>query len=300
MRSVVGSVVWRRALLGAVVCIAGLAPCSCSRSAPDAPVPEAAGHAVRVVACIDPIAYLADRIGGPFVDTSVLVAPGQDPHTYEPTPGQMARLAESRIYFAIGLPFEDRLLPRIRELSPDLSVVDAGRGVPRRAGDPHIWMSPRLAKTISRNIGDALVAADPPHAPAYRERLAVLLSDLDTLDAEVAATLGPLNGQSIYVYHDAFGYFADAYGLKQVAIETGGREPGPRHVADLIERARADGVHVIFVQPQFSTMNAEAIAREISGAVVPFDPLASDYIASMRKAALTVRDALGAGPREPR
>lgn len=301
MRSVLGLATRRYALLGAIVCIAGLAPCSCTRSAPDAPGHGAVGRPVRVFVCIEPIAYLAERIGGPLVDTSVLVGPGQDPHTYEPTPGQMARLAESRLYFAIGLPFEDRLLPRIRELSPNLAVIDAGRSVPRRTGDPHIWMSPRLAKTIARNLCDALVTADASNSRTYHDGLDALLSDLDTLDTEIASALRPLRGRSICVFHDAFGYFADAYGLKQVAIETGGREPGPRHVAELVERARRDGVRVIFVQPQFSTMSAAAIAREIGGAVVPFDPLARDYIANMRKAALTVRDALdAAGPRAPR
>ncbi len=82
--------------------------------------------------CIDPVAYLAERIGGPLVDTSVLVGSGQDPHTYEPTPGQMSRLADARLYFSIGLPFEDSLLPRIRELSRNLTIVD-GR-LPRCRG----------------------------------------------------------------------------------------------------------------------------------------------------------------------
>lgn len=259
------------------------------------PGPVAERIGIRVFVSIDPIAYLAERIGGPLVDTSVLVGSGQDPHTYEPTPGQMSRLAEARLYCSIGLPFEDRLLPRIRGLSRNLTIVDAARGVPRRAGDPHIWMSPRLAKKIALNVCDALVAADPANAGAYRAGLDGLLADLDALDAETAAALAPLRGRTIYVFHDAFGYFADAYGLRQVAIETGGKEPGPRHVAELIDRARADGVRVIFVQPQFSTMSAEAIAREIGGAVVPFDPLARDYIAGMRTAVKAVRSALSTG-----
>jgi len=287
--------------LGTAACVFLAAAAPYARPPAGQPAPAAARDGLRVAVCIDPLAYLVERIGGQLVDTSVLVAPGQDPHTYEPTPGQMARLAESRLYFAIGLPFENRLLPRIRELSSDLTVVDAGRGVARRGGDPHIWMSPRLARTIAGNVCDALVAADPRNTAAYRAGLDSLLADLDALDAEIAAALKPLRGRSIYVFHDAFGYFADAYGMRQVAIETGGREPGPRHVAELIESAKADGVRVIFVQPQFSTMSAEAIAREIGGAVVRFDPLARDYIVNLRQAAMTVRDALeAAAPRAPR
>jgi zinc transport system substrate-binding protein len=286
----------------------------------------AASERLTVVTGIDPVAFVADRVGGPLVETRVLVGAGQDPHTYEPTPAQMTALAEGGLYLRIGLPFEDALLERVVGVSPRLTVVDAARGVPRRAPDevdhgrervdgdagdgrdgpvagagahdhnertdPHVWMSPRLMKTIAVNVSDAFAAADPVHASDFRRRLATLLSDLDALDAEVAAALAPLRGRSLYVFHDAFGYFADAYGLRQVAIETGGREPGPRRVATIIEDARRDGVRAIFVQPQFSTVSAQAIASEIGGAVVPFDPLARDYIGSMRKAAGAVKAAL--------
>jgi len=278
----------RRTLLAAVALSAALA----SRT-------DAASARLTAVTGVDPMAFVAERIGGPFVETRVLVGAGQDPHTYEPTPAQMAALAEGGLYLRIGLPFEDTLLERIVGVSPRLTVVDAARGVPRRAPaengqgtDPHIWMSPRLMKVIAANVCDAFATADPVHASDFRRRREALLSDLDALDAEVAAALAPLRGRRLYVFHDAFGYFADAYGLEQVAIETGGREPGPRQVATIIENARRDGVRAIFVQPQFSTVSAQAIASEIGGAVVPFDPLARDYIGNMRGAAAAVKAAL--------
>ncbi|HPE46646.1 MAG TPA: zinc ABC transporter substrate-binding protein, partial [Deltaproteobacteria bacterium] len=94
----------------------------------------------------------------------------------------------------------------------------------------------------------------------------------------------------IYVFHPAFGYLADAYGFSQVSVEAGGKEPSARQLAHLVSRARAEGVRVVFVQPQFSRKNAQAVARAIRGAVVPIDPLPEDYIGEMKKMARTIRD----------
>ena len=93
--------------------------------------------------------------------------------------------------------------------------------------------------------------------------------------------LAPCKGKTFYVYHPAFGYFADAYGLKQVSVEIEGKEPTAKQLADLITRAKADGVHVIFVQQQFPRKSAEAIAQEIDGVVIPIDPLSENYVANL-------------------
>lgn len=268
---------------------------------------------------IPPQQYVVDRIGGPHVMTEVLVAPGQSPHSFDATPRQMVALAESPIYFAIGLPFERELLGRIEELNPDLAIVDMGRGVPRRAlnehgddedghgpahesgrhadvavgtADPHIWLAPRLLQIQARNVCDALVELDPAHADDYRANLERFLTDLNDLDAEIAEALAPVGGKSVYVFHPAFGYLTDAYGLRQVAVETGGSEPSAKELAGLIERAREDGIRVIFVQPQFSAKSAEAVAREIGGTVVPIDPLAYEYLTNLRTMASRIRKAL--------
>jgi zinc transport system substrate-binding protein len=284
----------------------------------------------RVFVGIPPQQYLVDRIAGTYVTTEVLVAPGQSPHSFDATPRQMVALAESRAYFAIGLQFERELITKIMELNPDLTIVDMGRGVPRRpiegdeedpasgdtgsepdgsehggsanghehgraAGglaDPHIWLAPRLLAIEAENAAEALMALDPTHAADYRANLDALLADLNDLDRELAGALAPVREKTVYVFHPAFGYFTDAYGLKQVAVETGGSEPGARDLARLVEEARRDGVRVIFVQPEFATKSAEAVAREIGGAVVPIDPLAYDVIANLRTIARRIRAAL--------
>jgi zinc transport system substrate-binding protein len=118
--------------------------------------------------------------------------------------------------------------------------------------------------------------------------------DLDRLDARLRESLAPLKGRDFFVYHPAFGYFADAYGLRQIPVEIEGKEPTARQLARLIDRARAEGVRVIFVQPQFSAKSAQAIATAIGGSVIPLDDLAKDYLANLAAMAEKVRGALAA------
>ncbi|NOY81517.1 MAG: zinc ABC transporter solute-binding protein [Kiritimatiellaeota bacterium] len=166
--------------------------------------------------------------------------------------------------------------------------AEDARGYP----DPHTWMSPRNVKIMARNIAHALEAEDPAGAELYRANLQQFLADLDAVDREIAAALAPVKGREVLVFHPAFGYFTEAYGLKQVAVELGGRAPTARRLAELIARARRDRVRVIFVQPQFSTRTAQAVAKAIHGAVVPMDPLARDYLDNLRSMARKVRKAL--------
>jgi zinc transport system substrate-binding protein len=249
---------------------------------------------VRVFVSIPPQAYLVEQLGGSRVHVDVLVSPGQSPHTFEPTPGQMAALAEAQLYCRVGLPFEDRLLKRLGASLPHLKVIDTTKGVtmiasdghdadePAGAPDPHTWLDPQRAKIQAGNVAAALIETDPSHRADYERNRAELDRTLDQLDARIAASLRPFRGQTFFVYHDAFGYFADAYGLRQVAIEIGGKEPGPKELSALIARARREKVRIIFVQPQFSRRSAEAIARAIGGAVVSIDDLARDYPAMLQ------------------
>jgi len=287
---------------------------------------------LAVFATILPQAYFLERIGGRHLQIEVLVGPGQSPHTYEPTPRQMAKLAAARAFFAIGVPLEKGLLHKIGKTNPQLTIVETQRGVPlryldahdhgadkeghhgnrqsalpsggksgtdlssmtnparkeRQTPDPHIWMSPRLAKIQARNIHDALCRLDPAHKQDYGAGLRSFLEDLDRVDTRIARALAPLRGGKIYVFHPAFGYFAEAYGMTQVSVEKGGKEPSARQLSSLIAAARKDGVRVIFVQRQFPARSAAAVAAAIGGTVMPIDPLARDYLTNLEKIAAAV------------
>ena len=254
------------------------------------------GDAMRVFVTIQPQAYFVERVAGSRARVSVLVGPGQEPHTFEPTPRQIDALSDARVYVTIGLPMEAGLLQKVRAVSPGLAIVDSGAGVPRRATaqrgepaaaaiagepDPHIWMSPRLAKLQAANIAAGLSAADPAGATDYAANLTRFQEDLDKLDARITERLAPFRGRSFYVFHPAFEYFAADYGLREVPIETGGREPGAKSLAAVIDRMKTEKAAVVFVEPQFSPKNARAVAAATGAAVETIDDIARDYMANM-------------------
>lgn len=272
-------------------------------------LPAAAAQPLTVAVSIPPQAWLLERLGGPELRVVVMVPPGRSPHTYEPTPKQLAALSQARLYLSIGMPFEAVFLPRLQAKLPGLQVVSLIAGLKLRrleshrhagqaddhaigAPDPHVWLSPRRARALAANAAAALMAADPARTPLYRANLGRLDAELQSLDAELARTLAPLKGRTIFVYHPAYGYLTDDYGLKQEAVELEGKEPGPRRLAALIAEAKAEGVRVIFVQPQFPKATAAALARAIGGVVVPLDPLAADYLHNLREVAAKIAGAL--------
>jgi zinc transport system substrate-binding protein len=158
--------------------------------------------------------------------------------------------------------------------------------------DPHIWLSPRLVKIQARTITDALIEVDPTGQATYENNLAAFIQKLDVLDAHLIEALAPVKGKTLMVFHPAWGYFADAYGLEQEPIEVEGKEPSGQQLARMIELAKDEGVRIIFVQPQFSKRSAMRIAEAIGGAVVPINPLARDYLNNLERVATAVREAL--------
>lgn len=282
-----------------------------------APKETGTAHRPRpgIFVSIPPQKFLVQRIAGDLVTVDVLLPPGQSPATYEPAPRQMSRLSESALFFRVGVPFEERLMKKITDTMPDLEVVDTREGIELRrmegghdhghahhgdhthqpgSPDPHSWLDPRLAMIQARTMHDALVRILPGNADSLRDGLERLTADLQETDRRVALTLEPLRGRSIYVFHPAYGYLADAYGLTQVAVELEGKEPSARQLADTITRARQDGVHTIFYQPQFSRSSVETLSREIGGNAVELDPLAEGYLENLERMAAAISDALEA------
>ncbi len=275
---------------------------------------EATEDAFRVFVSILPQAYFAERIGGGRIEVEVLVQPGQDPHILELTPKQMARLAEADLYFRMGVDFENALMPRIESAVAHLEVVDCREGLTLRdmeSGsheheseqeseqgddheglDPHVWLSVHNAMQISRTMRAALIRLDPAGEDVYEQGFGSLIEDLEALDENIAEILAPVKGKPFFVFHPAFGYFADDYGLAQVAVEIAGSEPSARQLAHIIEEAQEREVRILFVQPQFSRKSAEAIAEAIDGAVVPIDPLAYDYVENLEQMARAVAKGL--------
>ena len=250
---------------------------------------EEARGTIKVTVTILPQKEFVESVGGDRVDVFVLVPPGASPHSYEPTPSDIAGVSESDVYVVMGsgIEFELLWLEKIKELNPGMTVIDSSEGVSLISdggvSDPHIWLSPENAITIAGNIRDGLAGLDPENAEYYRENAGAYMADLGELDDEISEEIGSSGVKVIMVSHPAWSYYAREYGLEQIAIAEGGKEPSPAGIKKLIDEAVANDVKVIFVSPEFSEENARAIADEIGGSVAVADPLAEDYLENMRE-----------------
>jgi zinc transport system substrate-binding protein len=291
-----------------VLIMVALIPGGCSPRA----TPEATDKLNATVSIL-PQRYFVERIGGDHVKVNVMVGPGADPHTYEPKPEQLKALSNAAAYFSIGVDFETAWLARISAVNSEMWMVDTAQGIERMPmvarhheqedeepgreesenPDPHIWTSPRLVKIQSQTICDALVRIDPEHKAAYQANLQSFLQDIDELDADVRKMLNGMENRKFLVFHPAWGYLARDYGLEMVPIEIGGQEPSAAELTALITEAKEAGIRVIFAQPEFSTRDAEAIAREIGGEVLLISALAPEWLDNLRRVAETFRKVLG-------
>jgi zinc transport system substrate-binding protein len=252
---------------------------------------------LKVAVTLPPQAEMVREVGGDHVVVQIVVPPGADPHTFEPTAGEIVRLSDSTLYFRVGpglLPFEDVLVGRLREIGPGIRVIDSSEGIPlltstdpgeRGAPDPHIWLSLRNAEIMTTRARDALIEADPANADEYRANSEDYLARLRETDGQIQQVLAGSRVHDILVTHPSWGYFARDYGLTQVAIGEEGKEPTARELEQLVNLAETEHIRVIFAEPEFSLRGAEVLAEEINGTVVLVDPLAEGYLENMRKVA---------------
>jgi zinc transport system substrate-binding protein len=276
---------------------------------------------LSVFVTIEPQKYFVQQIGKDLVDIQVMVPSGADAHTYEPKPKQMTALSGARLYFAIGIEFEEVYLGKIISNNPQLKVVHTDTGINKiqmkahhhdeeeadedhdhevaehahhehHGLDPHIWLSPPLVKMQAETILNALNEADPVHKGIYEANYREFINRIEQLDAELKTLFKGKSGMKFIVFHPAWGYFAEAYGLEQVPVEIEGKEPKPSQLKELIEHARENKIKVIFAQPQFSAKSAKVIASEIGGEIIFADPMAHEWLENMRDVAEKFRAAL--------
>ncbi len=247
-------------------------------------------------------------LGHDTLEVVSLVSEGQSPHAYEPTAKQLAKFAQADVLFTIGLPFEHALLKKIKPLYPNLRIIETQQGIVRRTmphthhgepcthdhgqQDPHIWLSHDNASILANNMQRTLSKLDPDHSELYAKNFAQLARQLAEDQAYFVDQFKSYQGSRFYVFHPSFGYFADAYGLKQIPVELEGKSPSPRQLVALINQAKADGVKVVFVQKQFPASSAKAIADAIGGTVVQLDPLAEDGVANLHRIGESIAQAL--------
>ncbi|MGB9131454.1 MAG: zinc ABC transporter substrate-binding protein [Methanosarcina sp.] len=280
----------------------------------DSPVNESTGQQVEATAISKPIivavsllpqSEFVEKVGGNKVKTVVVIPPGADPHTYEPSPRELGEVSKASMYVTagVGMPFEEVWIDRFESINSGTLIVNSSDGIELKklVGhhheeegesenesdadheelDPHIWTSPANSKKMVENIYEGLAKIDPGNETYYAENRDAYLKELDSLDARIRAKLEGRKERNFMVFHPSWGYFAADYNLTMIPVEIEGKEPSAQDLAKLVDLAKEKQVKVIFIQPQFSTRSAQAVAEEIGGEVIAVDPLAKNYVENM-------------------
>ncbi|MDR3464351.1 MAG: metal ABC transporter substrate-binding protein [Xanthobacteraceae bacterium] len=220
----------------------------------------AAEARLNVVASFSIVGDFAREVGGDRIALTTLVGPDGDSHVYRPTPDDVRRVGEARLVIINGLGLEGWLPRLVSAAGNRARIVTATDGIaPRRpAGqashdvDPHAWQSVPDAKVYVANIRDALIAADPAGTAVYRSNAEAYLARLDDLDREVRAAVEriPASRRRVISTHDAFGYFADAYGIAFIAPQgvSTDSEVSARDLAAIVRQVKAEAVPAVFLE----------------------------------------------------
>ncbi len=261
---------------------------NCERRATTAP---------KITVSILPLKYIVENITGNDFVVNVLVPPGASPETFEPNPAQMKNIYESGIVFSTGLiDFEQQLTPRLKaggsrgsNDAPQITEVCAGIELMQghcghlpnsnhsHGIDPHIWISPYELQTITDNIYRKINELYPDSVK-YTDNYLKLIERLKALDAQIKEMLQEARVDRFVIYHPALTYYARRYGLEQISIEQGGKEPSVRQLRDVIARCKADRVRYIFYQEQFPETVVRTLADDVGATPVPVDPLREDVV----------------------
>jgi ABC-type Zn uptake system ZnuABC Zn-binding protein ZnuA len=311
-------VVTALALLALAILLAG-----CGRTAPSleteietsiadlVAVPLAAGEKLQVVATTTNVADMARRVAGESAEVTPLIPPGADPHSFEPTPGDLQAVAEADVVFVNGFGLEQFLAELLNNAGGDAPVVSLSQGIQPRSMvsaesadgsegehglDPHVWLDPNNMIVWVDNLSAALSALDPAHRADYAANAERARTDLEGLDAAIQQAVAPIPvGERLLVTdHDEFGYFAEEYGFTVVGTVIPGfssaAEPSAGELAALEDAIRELGARAVFVSAVVSPGLAQRVADDTGIRLVTLyahsltgpDGPAPDYLSLMR------------------
>ncbi|MDD5597064.1 MAG: zinc ABC transporter substrate-binding protein [Victivallaceae bacterium] len=269
------------------------------------PEKTAENKRLLIYTSIQPIAFISSKIAGKYAEVKALIPPGKSPHSFTLVPGDLKKMSKAKFFFSVRLPFEEfKLEKAFKDSSTEwVNVAKGVRFYPLDESghehgehahdhdhehekhdqavelmDPHIWLDPANDLIIARNVCNTLSKAMPEQAAYFALNYKNFERCITALDKKLAKLLAPFKGEIFLVYHPAFGYFARHYGLKQEAVEAGGKDPSPKHLQKVINLARQKNVRIVFVQPEFNRKAARLIAKTIEGTVIKLDPLAYNLV----------------------
>lgn len=252
----------------------------------------------QIIVTIEPLRYFVNKIAGNDYQVETLVPEGADPESYDPAPAQLIRLSNARLFFKVGhLGVEEIWKKSIEETAPEITIINTSEGfvppLPEHnsenivhdhhghshggEGDPHTWSSIEGARTIALNIKKALIDTYPSDSSNFEQNYQSLTVEIDSVESALIELLLPIENRSFMIYHPSLTYFAGEFGFNQLPIETEGKEPSPKQLKQLIEKARNEKVKVIFIQREFDTKQAETIAKETGTSLIEIAPLSYDW-----------------------
>ncbi|MCL1942825.1 MAG: zinc ABC transporter substrate-binding protein [Candidatus Azobacteroides sp.] len=254
-----------------------------------------------VIVTILPQQYFAERIVGGKFNIVCMVPSGNNPESYEPVPSQLMKLSDCKAYFRIGyIGFELAWMDKLKEANPNMQLFNTSDGIqllksdhahvlPEGAEtdsdhssiDPHTWSSPKNAAVIVKNMLDAFIKLDPSNESYYQKNGRELLAEIHQTDSLLRDVFSKTKTKAFVIYHPSLTYLAHDYGLTQIAVEHGGKEPSPTQLKNLIDEVRNMHIHVIFIQKEFDKRNVEIIAGETGCKPVQINPLGYDWKTEM-------------------
>ena len=248
-----------------------------------------------------PQQFFVNQIAGDWLNVNVMIPPGGNEHTYEPTPNQIKALSKSSAYLRIGhLSFESAWMDKLASVSPNMKIFDTSEGLDLIEGDcedhadhnhhhlhevynPHIWLSPMLVKGQAVKIFEVLNKMYPEHGETMKLNLDRFVMQIDSVHQQLIEQLKHAEGSSFIVYHPVWTYMARDYKLNEVAIELNGKEATADKLKNIIDLANEKNIRTIFVQKEFSDAQARTVANEIKGNVVTMNPLNYNWFNTMKE-----------------
>lgn len=237
-----------------------------------------------------------------FAEVSVMIPPGKSPANYAPSPKELQQFSDASIYFTIGVPTESvNVLTKADDINPDMKIVHLEKKAAERyqerqfssgRRDQHIWLSPKRAQVMVQEIADVLSEAYPEEKDRFQKNAATYIEEIAAVDKEIKTILSDMETKKFIVYHPAFGYFADDYGLEMVAIEQDGKAATPERRQEIVDIAKQEDIKVVFYQAEIDGSQSKSIAEEIEGKTVQIVPLAPDYVENLRAMAETFKEVM--------
>lgn len=266
---------------------------------------------ITVTVGIEPQKFFVEKIGGDKVEISVLVKSGMSPENFEPLPSQILDVSYSKIYYKIGMPFEEILIKNFPKSNSSLKIIDTSKDIKFRNSessatvfengelhsnhnhglyDPHIWLSLELVKKQAETIYNSLYEIDPINKNFYKKRYSSFLNEIDSVKNIIDDSFNIIKNKVVLVYHPAWGYFCDDFNLRQVPVEFEGKEPGIKDLSKIITFVKRNNIKYILAESQNNSPALNSIAEELGVKIIKHDPLSSNYFENLISLSQIIRN----------